>query len=411
MSDVTQGISVRGAVARRWTPILVLVGLFLTLEFLSPPFPDFDEVFFKAAGRNLAAGQGFAAPELENYKQLDPPIQRVYFAHPPVYSWLFGQAVRLGGFDWKVCVGYDAVITALLGLCVFGLASRLLDTLGETDERNYLIALLPASATLLFRQAARPDELAMLFSYANIWLLLARPSRISTAALSGILSGLTLCTSTGVALGFLPFVAACWLLQVDRTRWPLTLAASAAGATVAGAICLVPLYLIEPNFFRQFLHHAHVQIVETSAWARIRDGLKLTRQVAPWRIFGMVAALPLCCLGLLASWRTRPRLDTMALYAAPIFGFLALFCLRPNYTYWWFFQPWLLIIATIVAAQRARIGSRWRMLPAAWLICWLAVATIWPAKGYTRAFHYPPSNESGKRKAGCAKPFRLMQPS
>lgn len=98
--------------------------LFITIEFSFPRFPDIDEAFFKSAGRNLSAGGSFAAPELENFLHLDPPIQHVYFAHPPVYSWLFAQAVRLFGFSWKVCVGYDAMISALLALCVYGLTLR-----------------------------------------------------------------------------------------------------------------------------------------------------------------------------------------------------------------------------------------------------------------------------------------------
>jgi hypothetical protein len=347
-------------------------------------------VFFKSAGRNLAAGHGFAAPELENYARLDPPIQRVYFAHPPVYTWLFGQAVRLVGFGWRVCVGYDAVITALLAFCAWGLGGRLLDTLGKAGKRNYLIALLPALAILLFRQSARPDELAMLFTYANIWLLLARPGRVSTAGLSGILWGLTLCTSTGVSLGFLPFVAACWLLQVDRTKWPLSLALSAAGAMAASAICLIPLYLIEPNFLRQFLQHAHVQILETSAWKRICEALELAWQVAPWRVFAMIATLPLYCFGLLVNWRTRPRAETIALFVAPLLGFLVLFCLRPVYTYWWFFQPWFMIVALIAAVQHWASGKKWRIVSVAWPICLFSIAAIWPAKGYCVRLLLPP---------------------
>ena len=387
----------------RFAPIFIVVVLFLVVEFLAPPFPEFDEVFFKSAGRNLAAGHGFAAPELENYARLDPPIQRVYFAHPPIYSWLFGEVVRLAGFGWKVCVGYDAVITALLSLCVWGLASRLLDTLGKTGNRNYLVALLPALATLLFRQAARPDELAMLFSYASIWLLLARPGLISTALLSGILSGLTLCTSTGVALGFLPFVAACWLFQVDRKSWPLSLASSAAGAMAAGAICLVPLYLIEPHFLRQFLQHAHVQILETSAWQRICDALELAWQVAPWRVFGMIATLPLYCFGFLVNWRTRPRAETLALYVAPIFGFVLLFCLRPVYTYWWFFQPWFMIVALVAAVQHWESRSRWRIVSVAWLVCLFSIATIWPAKGYAVRLLLAPEQRIGQAEERLRK--------
>ena len=140
--------------------------------------------------------------------------------------------------------------------------------------------MLPALCTLALRQPARPDELAMLLSYANVWLLLANPLRIRTALLSGILAGLTFCTSTGVLLGFLPLIAACWLLRVDRLRWLSLLAVSAAGALIADAICLVPLYLIEPAFYHQFLQHANAQVVKMSAWERISGALQLTWLVA-----------------------------------------------------------------------------------------------------------------------------------
>lgn len=404
MSSPPRELPVRGNVLGRFVPILILLVLFLLVEFLYPRFPDIDDEFFKSAGRNLAAGDGFAAPELENFLQVDPPIQRVFFPHPPVYSWLFGQAVRLVGFDWKVCVGYDAVITALLSFCVYGLAGRLLEMLGIAEKRRGALALLPALCTLFLRQPARPDELAMLLSYANVWLLLARPFGIRIALLSGFLAGLTLCTSTGVLLGFLPLVAACWLLQVERARWPWLLAMSAAGAMTASAICLVPLYLNEPAFYRQFLQHVNAQVGKTPVWNRMRDALELTWQVAPWRAFGMIATLPLCYLGLLASWRVRPRADTVVLYAAPILGFLLLFYLRSAFTYWWFLQPWFMIVAVAVAAQRWRSGRR--SLSGAWLACWLAAAMIWPAKGYCARLSLPPD----QRIAQAEKRLRKMIP-
>jgi hypothetical protein len=107
------------------------------------------------------------------------------------------------------------------------------------------------------------------------------------------------------------------------------------------------------------------------------------------------------------SWRIRPRLETLALYAAPIFGFLLLFYLRSAFTYWWFLQPWFLIIAVIVAEQTWRRRRSSGMLSAAWLICWLCLAMIWPAKGYYARFSLPP----GQRIAPAEERLRKIIPA
>src|SRR5438094_84431 len=82
-------------------------------------------------------------------------------------------------------------------------------------------ALGPALLTLLFRQIARPDDLGMLLGYANAWwLLLPRRSwRLPlVSSVSGALAGLMLCTSAGVFLAFIPFLAALWLSRVDEMQ-------------------------------------------------------------------------------------------------------------------------------------------------------------------------------------------------
>lgn len=390
---------------RRFLPLLILLVLFLAVEFLCPRFPDNDELFFKAAGRNLGAGRSFAAPELEGFLHFEPPVVRVFFAHPPVYSWLFGQVSRVLGFGWKVCVGYDGVISAVLTVCVFGLARRAGNMLGAGNAPRVFLSLAPAVLTLLLRQPGRPDELGMLFSYAALWSLSAGPVGIATALLSGFLTGLTLCTSTGVLLGFLPLIAGFWLLHVDRSRWPLLLALSAAGAVAATALCLVPLYLIEPTFYRQFLQHATA--VVTSPWDRMRGEMGLLVQVAPARILIMIATLPLLFLGLSRSWNTRPCLESLTIYIAPTVGFLLLFCLRSAHTYWWFLQPWFLIVALLVAArnwQRKKVSS---LLPAAWLILWMSAALVWPAKGYVARMTLP----SDQRISHCEERLRQIVPA
>jgi hypothetical protein len=390
---------------RRLLPLLLLLVLFLAVEFSYPRFPDNDEVICKSAGRNLGAGRSFSAPELEGFLHLQPPAERVFFAHPPVYSGLFGQVSRLLGFGWKVCVGYDGVISAVLTICVFGLARRASHMLEVKNASGVFLSLVPALLTLLLRQPGRPDELAMAFSYAALWSLSAGPVGIPTALLSGFLAGLTLCTSTGVLLGFLPLIAGFWLLHVDRSRWPLLLALSAAGALAAAALCLIPLYLIEPTFYRQFFQHASA--VVTSPWDRMRSALEIAERVAPYRILILIATLPLLFLGLSRSWNTRPRLETVTVYIAPLVGLLLLFGLRSAHTYWWFLQPWFLIVALLAAVQRWQSKKVSSLLPAAWLILWVSAALIWPVKGYVARVSLP----ADQRITWCEERLRQIIPT
>src|SRR5438034_9720458 len=114
---------------RRHLSLLLLLAVFLVLEFACPRFPHGDEIAFKSAGRNLSQGLAFAAPELEGFLHLDPPVERVYFIYPPLYSWLFGQWTRATGFGWAACVGYDALISAVLAFIVYGLSGAVADAL------------------------------------------------------------------------------------------------------------------------------------------------------------------------------------------------------------------------------------------------------------------------------------------
>ena len=383
---------------RHFVPLLVSLVIFFALEFLYPRFPEIDEEFFKSAGRNLSAGHSFAAPELENFSYLShlvPPVQHIFFAHPPVYPWLFGQAVRLLGFGWKTCVTYDALISAALSVCVFGLTWKLsrMMMLPESRPPRTALLLLPALFTLLLRQTGRPDELAMTFSYANLWLLSMGPFGVGTALASGFLAGLTLCTSTGVWIGFLPLIGGFWLMHANRARLTLLLTLSMAGTMGAAAICLVPLYLMEPTFYHQFFQHARV-VVESSTRIRIAEAVQLAWRVAPSRLLVMVATLPLLCLGLVRAWPLRPRLETFTIYVAPIAGFLLIFYLRSSYPYWWFLQPWFLTVALLVVARSWGKERKWSSLAATtWLGLWLTGAMMWPVKAYVARVSLPSNQQ------------------
>jgi hypothetical protein len=85
--------------------LLLLFAAFFIVEFAYPRFPSMDsEISSKAAGLHLSQGGAFAAPELEGFLHVDPPIERIYFVYPPLYTWLFGQWLHLTGFGWAACV-------------------------------------------------------------------------------------------------------------------------------------------------------------------------------------------------------------------------------------------------------------------------------------------------------------------
>jgi hypothetical protein len=129
-------------------------------------FPTIDEVFFKAPGREWAAGGRFAAPELTGIDFLQgikPAIEEVWFVHPPGYPFLFGVFTLLIGFGPTACVVFDALIHGALALMTWLLARRLGE--GLPDWLCFLIAV--AVLPLGVGTHGRPDELAMCLGIAG----------------------------------------------------------------------------------------------------------------------------------------------------------------------------------------------------------------------------------------------------
>jgi hypothetical protein len=398
MTLPTPTLKLKGVIGRH-LGIISFLAIFLLIEFLYPRFLDMDdEVFFKSVGRNLSQQGTFAAPELEGFLHLDPPIERIYLAYPPLYGWLFGQWTRLTGFGWAACVGYDAVISALLAVTVYGLAHIVsMALLGPLSiRRRTTLALVTAFLTLLFRHVARPDELAMALAYANAWwLLLPRvffPRWPGVAFISGILAGLLVCTSFGVFIAFIPLLTALWLLRVaDVREVTAALTATILGGAFAVVLCLTPLFVIDPHVYRQLLQHLdHVVLNESFAVEiaanldRIAQKLSATWQVSRQQVFILFATLPVLCLGIIRFWRGERMREMLGFFVAPLVGFSVVFFLHGWWAYWWFFQPWFFLIAIVVVAD-VWCSGRSRLLAtavAAWLAMWLAIAGLWPAKNY-----------------------------
>jgi hypothetical protein len=382
---------------KRHLPLLLLLTVFFVLEFACPRFPEIDtEIFFKSAGKNLSQQSRFVALELEGFLHLVPPIEQIYFAQPPLYTWLFCQWTRLTGFGWAACVGYDALISAALAFVVYVLATTVAGAMLRPLSGPWSTALALASAffALLFRQVARPDELGMVLGFANVWWLF-RPRVCSTrslALISGMLAGLMLCTSIGVFLTFIPFLAALWLRQTaDVRELAPSLAAALLGGGLATAICLTPLLLADPHFYRQLFQNAHQNLFSYEISASFSFGWQYWRK----NLIIFFATLPVLCLAMLTVWRMAGLRETLALFVAPLVGLVLVFYLRRWAAYWWFIQPWFLLLATVVTADFWRSG-RPRLLATAlvaWLAIWLAVASVWPAKDYLVRFTLAPEQQ------------------
>jgi len=364
--------------------LLLLLAAFFVLEFVYPRFPFSDEIFFKSPGRNMGQGGPFAAPELEGFLHFNPPIERIYFPHPPLYSWLFGEWTHATGFGWAACVGYDALISAALALAVFGVTDAVAGMLLGPTWLGTALALLSALLTLLFRQEARPDELGMVFGFTNAWWLL-RPHDSAwrrSSFVSGVLVGLMLCTSVGVFVAFMPVLAALWLRR--SVKIPEIAPAAAAfglGVGFTVVLCLMPLFLSHPNFYQQFLQHSQAVVLSESAWSRLLGEFSLAWKFAQPRLFILFATVPALCLGIVTFWRAGRIGETIAVFVAPLVGFGLLMFVRPVPTYMWFLEPWFLLAAAVVIAYLWRQGLL-QLVVTGWVVVWLALASIWPVKDY-----------------------------
>src|SRR5271166_2671778 len=99
---------------RSFVALAVLSAVCCISTMVPGRFAVTDEVFFKAAGRNWAMTGRFAAPEITGRLSEGPQLSEVYFAQPPLYTFLFGVYVRMAGFSPRSCIAYDMIIHLLL---------------------------------------------------------------------------------------------------------------------------------------------------------------------------------------------------------------------------------------------------------------------------------------------------------
>jgi hypothetical protein len=68
---------------------------------------------------------------------------------------------------------------------------------------------------------------------------------------------------------------------------------------------------------------------------------------------------------------------------------------RESFTYWWFLQPWFLLVAVIVSADFwwTRRSQLMATVVVGWLATWVTIASAWPAKNYLARVTLPPEQK------------------
>ncbi len=321
--------------------VLLLAAAYFALLMVFGRFAHTDEAFFKAAGREWALHGRFAAPELRGFYGLQPPVERVFFAQPPLYPFGFGLLVAAFGFGWRVCVAYDALIHVALVLLTFALANRLSGSATAAGVAACMV--LPLGTT------SRPDEMAMCFAMAAALVVLRQPDAAWRPVVAGVLLGLAAGASVGAAI-VLGFGVAVQLLAsaapIGRRLARLALCGAAAAVTVA--IVAAPILAAHPDAYHQYLGLASSQVGSGQWTADVQSA---------WRYGKGVMVLEAACVtvGLLALAR-RPSLrrwNESWLGAVVGLAFVALL-LPSKYTYLWFVGPSLIAacVATLAAAER-----------------------------------------------------------
>lgn len=352
----------RGELSRPLGALLAIGGAYLALFVLVGRFAVTDEVFFKAAGRQWAAGAGFGAPELEGaLGDISPPVTEVFFLHPPAYPFLFGVWTRLFGFGARQCMLFDATLHVFLSGLTFAVAWRAFSSTGRA--RRWL-ALGAAAAILPLGTAGRPDELAMCFGALCIVLLLDPRAPAIQLVVAGMSLGACVGTSSGAAIASGLIAVTALLRFHDRLRDTIRRGMLVgAGALVGVAIALGPLIAAHPRAPHQYLEHARYlvsHVTLANVWAEERpQGIKYYTFLLGALASGLLAAALIGTRNALRIWVSYSLGPLLFLL------FLAAFlAFRSKYT--WFIGPWVWLAAVHLTYLLATTpGKSWRAaLPA-----------------------------------------------
>jgi hypothetical protein len=358
--------------------VLAALSLVYFLSVIVPGrFAVTDEVFFKAAGRNWAATGHFAAPELTGRLTEGPPLSEIYFAQPPIYTFLFGVYVKLLGFSPRLCIVYDAMIHLVLmwSAMIFARTIYRLEW-GWAAVSGALLATLGT--------VGRPDELGIVFA---MWSVIAFRSRLPDrwrVPLGGALLGLCVCTSLGAFLFLSPLVLLeLFTARTDRAGRIADLGMAALAGIAVAAACVAPILIAHPAAYQQLIEHAGEQSSVLSVLTGERRNNSLGF-VALWTSmlrygynYGLLIGGPLlfaAVYGWLTKFSPHPAYSRIVMLLA---SWVVLFVTMPGkYPYFWF-QGCFLLIACVALAAHGRDSLptlRGRFVLALGLVLWLAAS-------------------------------------
>ena len=214
----------------------------------------------------------FAAPEIVGRLAEGPPLTEVYFAQPPLYTFLFGVYTKLVGFGPRRCILYDVLIHLLL-VWSSVIAAKTVFRL------PWSLAVLCGAISIPLGTVGRSDELGIVFLLWAAVTFSGRILRRSDALLGGGLIGLCGVTSLS-ALVFLGPLIVWELLRrkegMSGRVWNFSLAVAAG--FISAAVCVAPILFNHPTAYKQIIEHAGGQsgvlssLVNGAAW-KPADGL------------------------------------------------------------------------------------------------------------------------------------------
>jgi len=357
--------------------LLVLSLVYGLVEIVPGRFTVTDEVFFKAAGRNWAMTGQWAAPEIVGRLSKGPPLTEVYFAQPPLYTFLYGVYARLVGFGPRSCMLYDVLIHLLFVWSAVAVA-RTVYALPWTLSALCGALLVPLGTV------GRPDELGIVLAMWGAVVFRSKIPRRSSALIGGALLGLCGATSLGALVFLGPLVM--WELRregeagANKAR---NISLAAMGALAAGATCVVPILASHPTAYQQLIAHAGEQpVLLVFVTPQGRNWVIYLLQVWAGALrygFGYGALMMgLLTFAVLCWWFDRSHEwagYTRILFAAVSLLFLVA-VMPGKYFYTWFPGSWLFIACAGVGAEVSRSTSRERrrILLAFASVVWLAAS-------------------------------------
>lgn len=292
-----------------------------------------DEVFFKAAGLHWAMGEGWRAPEEENYAGWTPPLQEVFASYPPIYPFLFGTLIKVFGFSQTTANCYDACIHVLLAAVLVIFARRAIPQLP-------LVAWSLGLCWLLSGYPARPDRLAMLFGFSALVFLVTPQIGVKRWLdnLVGVLLGLCAATSVPAAVAMGPLVVALCCRGPARWVFARLLAIGLPAVLVAALVCL-PVYLYDARALQQNLDATNRITHALGFTEGLRHLLRLNVATAVCSALLIVAGLVLSRPENSRDWWRWIRWSFVPL--VPLGVFLTQSSFQANYH--WFLIPWLAV--------------------------------------------------------------------